>query len=85
MAGGGAGAIRVRPSPGLTPRERDCLSCAARGMTYREIAKVLDISPRTVEQHLASARSKLGAHSTAHAIAVAARRRIITPIPTLAE
>ena len=78
MAGGGAGAIRMTPSPNLTPRERDCLSWAARGMTYQEIAGVLDVSPRTVEQHLASARSKLGAHSTAQAIAVATRRQIVS-------
>jgi DNA-binding CsgD family transcriptional regulator len=47
-------------------------------MTYQEIAGVLDVSPRTVEQHLASARSKLGAHSTAQAIAVATRRQIVS-------
>jgi hypothetical protein len=31
-----------------------------------------------VEQHLASARSKLGAHSTAQMIALATRRHLIT-------
>jgi DNA-binding CsgD family transcriptional regulator len=65
-------------SPDLTPRERDCLSWAAQGMTYQEIAGALDVSPRTVEQHLASARSKLGAYSTAQAVAIATRRHIIT-------
>jgi len=68
----------MRPSPGLTPRERGCLSWAARGMTYQEIARVLDVSPRTVEQHLASARRKLGAYSTAQAVAIATCRHIIT-------
>jgi DNA-binding CsgD family transcriptional regulator len=47
-------------------------------MTYREIASALDVSPRTVEQHLGSARRKLGAYSTAQAIAIATRRHIIT-------
>ena len=68
----------MRSSRDLTPRERDCLSWAARGMTYQEIAGVLDVSPRTVEQHLTSARSKLGAYSTAQAIAIATRRHILT-------
>lgn len=60
MAGGGEGVIGVSRSPDLTPRERGCLSWAARGMTYDGIAGVLDVSPRTLGQHLASARSKLG-------------------------
>ena len=79
MAGGRAGAIRMTTSPDLTPRERDCLSWAARGMTYQGIAGALDVSPRTVEQHLASARRRLGAQSTAQAIAIATRRHIIIP------
>jgi len=77
VAGGCEGAIRMSRSPDLTPRERDCLSSAARGMTYQEIAGALDVSPRTVEQHLASARRKLGAHSTAQAVAIATRRGLI--------
>jgi DNA-binding CsgD family transcriptional regulator len=81
VAGGCAGADRMSRFPELTPRERDCLSWAAQGMTYQEIAGTLDVSPRTVEQHLASARSKLGAHSTAQAIAIATRRHMIAPTP----
>ena len=75
MAGGGEGVIGVSRSHDLTQRERGCLSWAARGMTYDGIAGVLDVSPRTLGQHLASARSKLGAYSTAQAIAIASRRR----------
>lgn len=35
--------------PSLTPRERDVLTWLARGMTSKEIAKALGLSPRTVE------------------------------------
>jgi PAS domain S-box-containing protein len=35
--------------PALTPRERDVLSWLARGMTSKEIAQKLGLSPRTVE------------------------------------
>ena len=62
------------PSRGLTPRERDCLSCAARGLTYAETATALSLSTRTVEHHLAIARRKLGAFSTTQAVGVAQRR-----------
>jgi DNA-binding CsgD family transcriptional regulator len=61
----------------LTPRERDCLSWAALGRTYQEIAGVLDVSPRTVEHYLAVARRKLGAVSTTQAVGMAMRRGVV--------
>lgn len=67
----------MTPSPVLTRRERDCLSCVARGLTMAETAATLGISPRTVEAHLAAARARLGADSTAQAIGIATRRKII--------
>ncbi|UOQ60843.1 helix-turn-helix transcriptional regulator [Leucobacter rhizosphaerae] len=47
----------------LTPRERSVARLAAQGMTNRQIAERLGCSARTVESHLAQARSKLGASS----------------------
>lgn len=35
--------------PTLTPREREVLMWLSRGYTSKEIAKVLDLSPRTIE------------------------------------
>lgn len=43
----------------LTKREKECAYYLARGMTAKEIAKVLDISHRTVECYLASIKDKL--------------------------
>lgn len=47
----------------LTPREIDVLRLLARGYTSRQIADVLNLSPRTVEGHRASLMSKLNLHS----------------------
>ncbi|GLZ80611.1 helix-turn-helix transcriptional regulator [Actinorhabdospora filicis] len=50
-----------RPGYGdrLSPREREVAELAAAGRTNREIAAALYLSPRTVEQHVASAVRKL--------------------------
>jgi DNA-binding CsgD family transcriptional regulator len=73
VAGSSAGAFRMTSSRDLTPRERDCLSCAARGLTYSETAAELGISAKTVEHYLAVARHKLGAFSTTQAVGIALR------------
>lgn len=61
-----AGRLRGRRTPalgsprGLTRRERQIAELAVAGRSAREIGADLDISPRTVENHLASAYRKLG-------------------------
>jgi DNA-binding CsgD family transcriptional regulator len=47
----------------LTSREAEVGQLAAKGLTNREIAATLYISPRTVEQHIARAMRKTGALS----------------------
>ncbi|CAM5388468.1 hypothetical protein STENM36S_06283 [Streptomyces tendae] len=47
----------------LSPREREVAEPAARGLMNREIAVVLHLSPRTVEQHVARALRKTDALS----------------------
>lgn len=41
-------------SPQLTGRQMDCAILAAKGMTSKEIARQLDISPSTVDTHLST-------------------------------
>jgi DNA-binding CsgD family transcriptional regulator len=59
--------IGLRRSSGdeLTEGERRCAELAATGMTNREVAAALFISPKTVEANLARAYRKLGVHSRA--------------------
>lgn len=54
-----------RPGYGglLSPRESEVAELASAGLTNREIAATLHLSPRTVEQHVARAMRKLGAPS----------------------
>lgn len=43
----------------LTPREREVLRYIARGYTYKEIARELHISAKTVETHVSAVLRKL--------------------------
>ncbi|MFE0092294.1 LuxR C-terminal-related transcriptional regulator [Streptomyces sp. NPDC058991] len=54
-----------RPAYGgqLSPREREVAELASAGLTNREIAGILHLSPRTVEQHVARAMRKQGTPS----------------------
>ena len=65
----------VAPSPtgGLSRREAEVLGLLAAGRNNREIAKVLFLSPRTVQRHVANAYAKIGAHNKADATAYALR------------
>jgi LuxR family quorum sensing-dependent transcriptional regulator len=64
---------------GLTAREREVLSWSAQGKSAWDIGEILNIRQRTVEEHLANARRKLGAMNRTHAVAIAIRNRIIEP------
>lgn len=54
-----------RPAYGgrLSPREREVAELASAGLTNKEIAGILHLSPRTVEQHVARAMRKQGTPS----------------------
>jgi DNA-binding CsgD family transcriptional regulator len=47
----------------LTPQELQIASLVANGMTNREVAASLFLSPKTIESHLQNAYRKLGVHS----------------------
>ena len=63
----------------LSPRELEVLNIAATGSTNKEIARDLDISPRTVQVHLANIFSKLGVGSRTEAVLYGIRRGWIDP------
>ncbi len=61
----------------LTERETEVLALIAGGLSDREVAERLVLSPHTVHRHVANVRTKLGLPSRAAAVAAAARRGLI--------
>ena len=52
----------------LSPRERQVLALIVQGLSNKDMARVLELSPRTVEVHRANLFAKLGADSLAQLI-----------------
>ena len=59
----------ARPVTALTLRERQVATMMAEGLTSKEIARALDISPRTVEVHRARLMAKFGARNSLELVA----------------
>ncbi len=77
------GAQGTQPAPSfdpeldqLTPREREVLRLIARGYTYKEIARELFISAKTVESHVSSVLRKLQLSTRHQLTRWAAERRL---------
>lgn len=54
----------------LTERELECAYILAEGKSYKEIARVLGVSPRTIEEHSGNIRQKLGCKSKSELISL---------------
>lgn len=54
----------------LTQREREILDMVARGWATKEIARALNVSPRTIETHRANIAEKLGTTSVAEMVRI---------------
>jgi DNA-binding NarL/FixJ family response regulator len=63
----------------LSPREREVVKLIAEGLSGREIAELLEISPRTVERHRANLLEKLGLQDRVEVTRYAIRRGLIEP------
>ena len=63
----------------LTERERQTLTMVVSGKSNKEIARVLSISPKTVEKHRGSLMQKLDVHSVAELMARAIQDGLIDP------
>jgi DNA-binding NarL/FixJ family response regulator len=61
----------------LTTREQEIMRMLAEGISKREIADHLCISPKTVENHRANIMKKLGIHSAMELVRYAARLGLI--------
>lgn len=62
----------------LSDREMEVLKCFAEGMSYKQAADVLCISPRTVETHRVNIMHKLGLENLAELVKFAIRHGIIS-------
>jgi DNA-binding NarL/FixJ family response regulator len=81
----GAGTAAGPPTPGrpagpaqprLTERETEVLRLVAKGMTYPEIAALLVLSPRTVQNHVQNTLIKLQLHNKAQLVRYALEQGI---------
>jgi DNA-binding NarL/FixJ family response regulator len=77
-----AGALGPRGSRraergGLTARQLEVLAAISTGLTDKEVARRLALSPRTVESHVATALAVLDARSRAEAVRKAAERGLL--------
>ena len=61
----------------LTPREREVMRLIARGYTYKEIARRLSLSIKTVETHMSAVLRKLQLSSRHELTRWATDRRLI--------
>ncbi|WP_324753053.1 LuxR family transcriptional regulator [Roseovarius sp. Pro17] len=61
----------------LSPREVDALTLLAVGHSRAQVAQTLNISEHTLRAYIESARFKLGASNTIHAVACAMSRGVI--------
>jgi two-component system nitrate/nitrite response regulator NarL len=62
---------------GLTKREREVLRMIAEGLTTKEIAARLKISPKTAQVHRDNLKQKLNLHSTAAIVKYAIQHKMI--------
>lgn len=61
----------------LTAREREAFHLIAEGLTTKEIARKLDISVKTAENHRGRVMAKLGVRNTAELVRYALRRGLL--------
>jgi DNA-binding CsgD family transcriptional regulator len=55
----------------VSDREREVIELVAQGLSAKQIAQRLEITPRTVERHFENVRNKLRAKNQAHMVAKA--------------
>jgi DNA-binding NarL/FixJ family response regulator len=70
----------IEDKPLLTLREQEILESVANGWSAKQVARQLDIAPRTVETHIGHMRAKMCARNTAHMIGRAFMAGVLTGV-----
>ena len=65
----------------LTRRELEILEYVTRGLSAKEVARHINISPRTVDRHVECARLKLRARNRTHMVACAVQAGLLQMEP----
>ena len=65
------------PVPDLTPRQSEILESIVRGLTDRDIAQQLGLSPESVSEHVRAILQKIGAANRTEAVAIAMRKYLL--------
>jgi DNA-binding NarL/FixJ family response regulator len=74
VLGGGSG-----PADELTPREEEVVKLVAEAHTNKEIAEILHLAEKTVENHRSNAMRKLGMRDRVELVRYAIKRGLIEP------
>ena len=69
--------VQESPMPKFTERQLVILESAARGLTNKDIATMLEISVDAVKQHLAAICAKLNAANRVEAVAIALQKHLL--------
>jgi DNA-binding NarL/FixJ family response regulator len=77
-AAAGVGA-RVDAADGLTPRQREVLQLVAEGKSTKDVARLLDLSVKTVETHRGQIMERLQIHDLAGLVRYAIRTGLVSP------
>jgi DNA-binding NarL/FixJ family response regulator len=84
--GGGGGSVSAAssgtgadPISRLTPRQREVLQLVAEGRSAKEVANILNISPRTAEFHKYRLMEQLAVTTNAELVQYAMRYGLVTP------
>ena len=71
------------PLDALTPRQRQVVAYLVRGMSTKEMATTMSLSPRTIGRHVEGIMERWGVHERAKLVVIA--RGLGTPSPTRTE
>jgi DNA-binding NarL/FixJ family response regulator len=74
-----APAAPARSADGLTPRQREILQLVAEGKSTKDVARLLDLSVKTVEAHRGQIMQRLEIHDLASLVRYAVRTGLVSP------